>query len=160
MSEGTTDAVVDGKLVIFHYDMCDKDGQSLETTRDGDPVVYIHGAGQLALSGLESALAGKVAGNSFELTLEPEDAYGVRDPDGYIDMPKDAFPDENIEVGHPFFAENEAGEPVSVWVAEVRDDAVQVTLNHPLAGAKLTFSLEVVEVRDPTEEEMEALEVF
>ena len=111
-------------------------------------------------AGLEAALAGKAAGTPFELTLKPEDAYGARDPEGYIDMPKDAFPDENIEVGHPFFAENDAGEPVSVWVAEVRDDTVQVTLNHPLAGAQLAFSLEVVEVRDPTEEEMEALEVI
>lgn len=149
------EVVANGKYVAIHFEMKSSDGEVLETTQGHEPMDYIHGAGQLALEGLESALVGRRPGEAFELVLEPQDAYGLRDPKGYVDMPRDAFPDDDIDVGYPYTAEDDNGDLVPVWITEVRDDTVQVTVNHPLAGAEITFNVEVVEVRDPTEAELQ-----
>jgi len=156
MSDGTTEVVANGKYVAVHFEMKSSDGELLESTLGTEPMGYVHGAGELALEGLEKALAGRQLGDKFEMVLEPQDAYGVRDPEGYVEMPREAFPDDDIDVGFPFLAEDDDGEMVPVWITEVGDATVQVTVNHPLAGAQLSFSLEVVEVRNATPEDLES----
>ncbi|MEE2779317.1 MAG: FKBP-type peptidyl-prolyl cis-trans isomerase [Myxococcota bacterium] len=156
MSDGTPEVVADGKYVAVHFDMKSSDGEMLESTIGQEPMGYVHGAGELALAGLEKALAGRQVGDKFELVLEPQDAYGLRDPAGYVDMPREAFPDDDMAVGYPFLAEDDDGEMIPVWITEIRDDTVQVTVNHPLAGAQLTFNMEVIEVRDATPEDLDS----
>ena len=68
---------------------------------------------------------------------------------------RDAFPpDLEIIIGMPFSAEDDQGNDIPVWVAELNDDSIVVTTNHPLAGASVIFQVEVLEVRDPDPEEL------
>ena len=122
-------------------------------------VGYVQGKNELLIPALEEALAGKTAGDTFELALGPKDAYGARDPEGYVEMPRDGFPEDvEIHVGMPFSAEDDEGIFVPVWVQEIKDDVIVVTTNHPLAGADVVFKVEVMEVREPTAEELEPLD--
>ena len=72
--------VRDNKVVSFNYTLTDQDGQELDTTRDKEPLSYLHGAGNI-IPGLESALAGKAAGDAVNVRVAPEEGYGARDED-------------------------------------------------------------------------------
>lgn len=125
--------------------MKDEQGEVLETNFEGEPLVYLEGAGQL-MAGLEQALAGRRAGERFEPTLPPELAYGERDPRAVHRVLRSQFPPGTIlEVGHQFGARGPEGEPVPVWIEAVEGDTVVVDFNHPRAGKTLQFELELVE---------------
>ena len=155
MSEQSGVPISDGKFAVFHYSMHDVEGEVLETTRGDSPVGYVHGRNELLIPALEEALSGRAPGETFELSLDPNEAYGPRDPEGYVEMSRDAFPpDLEIIIGMPFSAEDDQGNDIPVWVAELNDDSIVVTTNHPLAGASVIFQVEVLEVRDPDPEEL------
>ena len=128
-------------------------------TVDGEPVdqgelAYIHGHQQI-IPGLERELEGRSAGDSFETTLAPADAYGERDEEGVQVVPRSAFPeDAKVESGEQFYAQDSQGNPMPLTVTKVAGDDVTVDFNHPLAGKTLNFSVEVKEVREATPEEL------
>ena len=116
-----------------------------------EPLAYQHGSGRL-LPGLERALEGKVEGERFVVTLQPEDAYGERDKALQQRVPVETFGGvDQIEPGMVFLAHSEDGQHVeNVMVTEVDEDNgfVVVDTNHPLAGMALEFEVCVVSVRD------------
>ena len=69
--------VQDKKIVSFHYTLTGTDGEELDSTRDREPMSYLHGAGNI-IPGLETAMLGRSAGDSFKVTVAPEEAYGPR----------------------------------------------------------------------------------
>ena len=141
------------KVVSINYTLTDHTDTVLDSSANGDPLVYIHGVGQL-IPGLESALAGKAAGDALKVTIAPQDAYGARNEALKQTVPRDRFePDADIHVGMRFHSANDDGEEVVV-VTHVDDQNVTVDANHPLAGIALTFDVEVVAVRDATAEEL------
>ena len=118
-----------------------------------DPLEYLHGHGNL-ISGLEKELEGKSAGDSFSVTIQPEEAYGTYNKELVVNVPKDQFDtDVEIEVGMQFQA-NTAGGGQIVTVTAVTDKEVTVDANHPLAGQTLYFDVTVASVREATPEEL------
>jgi len=142
------------KVVTLNYTLTDKDGNVIDQSTDGS-FAYLHGANNI-IAGLEKALVGKELGDQLNVSVPPEEAYGVRIEERMQDVPKSAFPDDaEIIPGTPFHAEGPEGEMIMVTVIKVDDDTVTIDGNHPLAGIHLQFEVEVVDVREATAEEME-----
>ncbi len=142
------------KVVEINYTLKDKDGNVMDAS-NGQPLAYLHGHGNL-IPGLEKELEGKEVGDKFTVTIPAAEAYGERN-DALVQtgVPKEMFQGvDNLEVGMRFEAQTEQGMH-SVEITEVTDEGVTVDGNHPLAGQDLTFDIEVMSVRDATEEELE-----
>lgn len=145
--------VDDNKVVSFHFTLTDDQGDTIESTRSEAPLAYLHGQGNL-IPGLEKALSGKTVGDTFDLTLAPIDAYGERDPGLVQRLGRDEFPPEGeLAIGTEYEVRDGDGWRV-VTITEIVDQEVTVDGNHPLAGETITFAIEVVDIRDATEEEL------
>ncbi|GMQ87724.1 MAG: peptidylprolyl isomerase [Gammaproteobacteria bacterium] len=142
------------KVVILNYTLTDNEGTVIDESNDSS-FAYLHGASNI-IPGLENALVGKQAGEMLSVSVPPEDGYGERDASKTQSVPKDMFPeDAQIETGMQFHAQGPNDETIVVTVTEVEDETVTVDGNHPLAGEQLNFAVEIIEVRDASEEEIE-----
>ena len=99
------------------------------------------GQGQL-IPGFENGLIGMEVGDKKMLEIEPDQAYGLRNEELIIEIEKTKVP-ENVEVGMMLQTFGPMG-PSIVKVIEIKDDTVVIDANHPLAGEKLTFELELM----------------
>jgi FKBP-type peptidyl-prolyl cis-trans isomerase SlyD len=141
------------RVVTLNYTLTDNDGNVIDQSKDGS-FAYLHGANNI-IPGLENALSGKKAGDSLDVAVPPGDAYGERDEAKKQQVPREMFPAEgDIEPGMQFHAQGPNGEMLVVTVDRVEDDSVTVDGNHPLAGVSLNFAVEVVDVREASEEEI------
>ncbi|AEG12296.1 Peptidylprolyl isomerase [Shewanella baltica OS183] len=139
--------------VTIHYRLSDQEGRLLEDSFDSEPMLYLHGTENL-IPGLEAALDGKTKGEKLDVTISAEEAYGPYHDGLRQAVPLEAFGDiEDIVPGMRFIAETEMGQR-PVQVMEVKDDVVIVDGNHPLAGQSLNFSVEIVDVREASAEEI------
>lgn len=139
---------------IIHYTLRDDEGQTIDTSEGEAPLEYLHGF-QNIVPGLEAALAGKKVGDSFKVSIEPEQGYGELDPSLVQELPKDMFQGvDQVEVGMAFHAETQNGMQ-TVEVIEVDEETVTIDGNHPLAGQTLNFEIEVVGVREATADELQ-----
>ncbi|KPZ68999.1 MULTISPECIES: FKBP-type peptidyl-prolyl cis-trans isomerase [Shewanella] len=139
--------------VTIHYRLTDANGELIESSFEAEPMVYLHGTEGL-IPGLEVELEGKVAGDKFDANIPTEQAYGEYHEGLKQEVPLEAFGDiEDIVPGMRFIAETEMGQR-PVQVTEVKDTVVVVDGNHPLAGQALNFSVEVMDVREATAEEV------
>ncbi len=145
--------VSENKVVSIHYTLTNEKGEILDTSSGGEPLAYLHGMGNI-IPGLEKALTGKSVGDSMNVTIPPEEAYGLRDESRMQTVPRSAFEGiERIEPGMQFQAQSEHG-PVMITVAAVEGDTVTVDGNHPLAGETLVFAVEITDIRDASPEEL------
>lgn len=136
------------------YALKDDEGTLIDESQPGQPLTYLHGHRNI-IPGLEAALIGKVAGDSAEVRVSPEEGYGEPNPALEQVVPKDRFQGvEDLQAGMQFQASTEQG-PISVRVVKIEDDEVTVDGNHPLAGKHLNFNVTIQEVRAATEEEIE-----
>ena len=142
------------KVATINYTLKDKDENVLDESKDGS-FSYLHGANNI-IPGLEKALDGKQAGEKVKVVIEPEEAYGERSLEKIQRVPREMFP-EGVELkeGMQFQAASANGAPVIVTVTAVESDEVVVDGNHPMAGKQLHFQVELVDVRDASEEEIE-----
>jgi FKBP-type peptidyl-prolyl cis-trans isomerase SlyD len=140
------------KAVTIHYTLKDDAGEVLDTSDKRDPLTYLHGEGNV-VPGLEAALEGKSPGDTLDVTLTPEQAYGQRDEAAVRNVPRRKLPAGKVGVGTQFRMQTEDGILIGT-VKALRGDYATVDLNHPLAGKTLHFAVNVVEVRDATEEEL------
>lgn len=146
--------IKDNCVVSMHYTLTNDEGQVLDSSEGRDPLKFLQGAHNIII-GLEKALDGKTVGDAFDVTVEPEEAYGIRHEQMIQKVPKSAFQGvEDIQVGMSFQAQTEQG-PVPVKITEVVDDVVTVDGNHELAGQRLHFKVSIEEVREATQEEVE-----
>ncbi len=147
--------IAEQSVVSIHYTLTNDAGETLDTSDGREPLVYLHGA-QNIIPGLESELTGKSVGDSFDVTIQPEEAYGTVNPELVQTVPHSAFEGvEKVEPGMQFQARGDDGETQVITVTEVADSGVTVDGNHPLAGQVLNFSVRVEEIREATEEEIE-----
>ena len=148
--------IADKMYVAIEYTLTLESGQEIDKSPEGQPLGFITGTGQI-IPGLEKALMGRTAGDNARLVVEPEDAYGPVKDNLFQEIPKTQFPsDVDIKPGMAFEAQGPHG-PFMITVAKINDnDTVTVDLNHPMAGKQLHFDVNVVEVREPTAEELAA----
>jgi FKBP-type peptidyl-prolyl cis-trans isomerase SlyD len=140
------------KVVSIHYTLKDNEGTTLDSSLGGEPLIYIQGIGSL-IPGMEEGLEGKVKGDKLQIKVTPDKGYGMRDETLIQEVPRSAFGDQDVQVGMRFRAETGGGVQV-VTVTEVTPDTVTVDGNHPLAGVDLNFTVEVMDVRNATPEEL------
>lgn len=146
------------KVVEFTYEL-EVDGSVVDRTTKERPLDYIHGTGSL-LPKLEEHIEGMEAGATFDVTLEPADAYGEVEPEKIIDLPKSAFEvngevrDDLLVPGNTIPMLNRAGAVIPGVVLEVTPETVKMDLNHQMAGKTLHFTGEIVSVREAREKEL------
>jgi FKBP-type peptidyl-prolyl cis-trans isomerase SlyD len=147
--------IAQDKVVLIHYTLKNDSGATLDSSSGGDPLAYIHGQGNI-IPGLEKALEGKQSGDKLNVKVEPSEGYGERDDELVQQVPRRAFGGAaKVKPGMQFHAQTSQGQTRVVTVTRIQGDMVTVDGNHPLAGEKLHFDVEVTEVRDATEEELE-----
>lgn len=146
--------VTKDKVVMANYILKSVDGEVLDASSDDQPMAYLHGSGEI-LEGLEKVLEGKEAGEKCSITLKADEAYGQPSDELVQVVDKSMFSDmEEIEIGTVFHAETEKG-ILEYEVVAIDGDQVTIDGNHPLAGEDLSFEIEVIEVREPTADELE-----
>jgi FKBP-type peptidyl-prolyl cis-trans isomerase SlyD len=146
-------SINDNDVVHFHYTLKNEHGETLESSHNGQPVVYLHGQGAM-IPGLEKAITGRKAGDSFSVTVPPEDAYGPRHEDALQRVAiKHLHGAKTWKPGMTAVVETNQG-PRQVLIVKVGKFMADVDLNHPLAGKTLSFDVEITEVRAATEEEL------
>ncbi|HEY6984683.1 MAG TPA: peptidylprolyl isomerase [Rhodanobacteraceae bacterium] len=142
------------KVVVFHYTVSEG-GERFESSHDrGEPLAFLVGSGGL-IPGLEKALLGREAGERFDVSVEPGEAYGDRRENFTQRVPKKYFQDaEHLKPGMLTVLSTREGGRRQVTVQKVGSSVVDVDLNHPLAGKTLRFDVEITDVRDATPEEL------
>ena len=140
-------------VVRFHYSVSEPGQESLESSRDREPLAILIGHGNI-IPGLEAALQDREAGESFGVDVAASEAYGER-RDGLTQrVPKKHFGAQKLEPGQQVVLQTNFG-PRAVTVQKVGMSVVDVDLNHPMAGKDLHFDVEIVEVREASAEEIE-----
>ena len=146
--------IIDKSVAPIHYTLKNDDGEVLDTSEGRDPLAYLHGAGNI-VPGLESELDGKAVGESIEVRVEPKDGYGEKVDDMIQTVPRDKMPEGiELQVGMQLQAQTPEGHAQVVTIVGLTNTDVTLDGNHPLAGVALNFAVEVVEVRQATEEEL------
>ncbi len=145
--------VAQNTVVAFHYTLVDGDGQELDSSAGQAPLSYLHGAGNI-VPGLEKALEGHEEGDHLQVSVPPEEGYGVRDEEGVKTVAPSIFGDFTPTVGMRLATRSPDGQIVPFWVSAVTEAGVTIDFNHPLAGTVLNFTIDIVEVRAATEDEI------
>jgi FKBP-type peptidyl-prolyl cis-trans isomerase SlyD len=141
------------KAVTVEYTLTDDAGQVLDSSRNRAPLTYIQGVGNM-INGFETALEGKQDGDKFSFDVAPADGYGERDETLVFAVPKDRFQETpDLEVGMRFQVQTPDGAMIMA-VDRIEENSVVLDGNHPLAGNRLHFDVEVVGVREATDEEL------
>jgi FKBP-type peptidyl-prolyl cis-trans isomerase SlyD len=145
--------IAERTVASFNYTLTNDAGEVIDSSEGRSPLAYLHGAGTI-VPGLEKDMAGRQAGDRVEVVVAPEEGYGQPNPMLIQVVPRAAFQGvDTLEVGMEFQAQTPQG-PLSVVVAKIDDDQVTVDGNHPLAGQRLHFAIEVTDVRDASVEEL------
>jgi FKBP-type peptidyl-prolyl cis-trans isomerase SlyD len=145
--------VKNDNVVSFHYTLKNNQGDIIDDSADSTPLDYLHGHGNI-IAGLENELAGKEAGDHINVTLPPEKAYGGHNPSLVQKVAQNDLQGiVEIQVGMQLQVDTNDG-PAVVFVTEIVGDQITLDGNHPLAGETLHFEVEVVEIREATQEEL------
>ena len=139
-----------GVWARLRYRVFDAEGEALEP--EAVEAGFVFGCGAL-LPALEAALGGKSTGARLTVELAPKDAFGKRDPGRCLEVERREFPPD-VAPGDRFDAEQADGTPLVLQVLEVTEEAVVLDLNHPLAGQRVRFEVEVLEARPASREEL------
>ena len=148
-------SIENGVVGIFHYTLTGEDGETIESSRGGEPMAYLHGHGGM-IPGVEKALEGKSAGDAFQVTVSPADGYGEHDGVKAQRVHRREFPKNfDFQVGRGFGVEDSSGQQKVLYITKVSGAWVWIDGNHPMAGKTLGFDIEVVGVRPATSEEVQ-----
>ncbi len=138
--------VKDGDTVKVHYTGTLTDGTVFDTSAEREPLEFTLGQGQL-IPGFEKAVVGMNVGDSTEVEIPSDDAYGEAREDLVISVPKDQLPDDvEPQVGMQLQVNQQDGQPIPVRITDVGEENLTLDANHPLAGQDLKFEIELVEI--------------
>jgi len=142
-----------GMVVTMHYTLSDDNGDVLDSSQGGEPLVYLHGHGNI-VPGLEKAIEGKSAGHKSKVTVAAAEGYGPLNPEAVFEAPREHFPtDADLAEGQRVYAEGPNG-PIVLTVVKLTEKGAVLDANHPLAGKTLHFDVEITDVRKATKEEI------
>ncbi|MEZ4425197.1 MAG: peptidylprolyl isomerase [Gemmatimonadota bacterium] len=135
-----------GDVVHVHYTGRLQDGTVFDSSQQRDPLQFQVGAGQV-IPGFESAVEGMEEGETRTATIEALNAYGPRNEDMMLTVPREQLPDGlEPEVGASLQVSTTEGQVYPVRIAELQEQTVVLDANHPLAGEDLTFDIELVRI--------------
>ena len=144
-----------GKFVELTYQVTDrKTGHVL--TRVEFPLGYVHGHNEILAPVVHMQLEGKAAGDVIEVTINGNDIFGPRDESLVFSDVLENVPEEYRQVGTSILMENDRGQTRSFLVTHMDDETLTVDGNNPLSGREVVFALEILTVRDATDDEMRA----
>lgn len=145
--------ITDNSVVSIHYKLTNDNGTILDQSPEDNPLIYLHGKGNIVV-GLEKTLTNKSIGDTFEVTVSPEEGYGIREEHMLETIDRSMFEGlDDISIGKQFHAEGNTG-PVTVTVTKIEGDNITIDGNHPLAGENLNFAIDVVAIREATADEL------
>ncbi|MDA3815784.1 MAG: peptidylprolyl isomerase [Prolixibacteraceae bacterium] len=153
--------ISNNKMVTLSYTLRanDKTGDVIEQTTADKPLQFIYGIGQM-IPGFETNLEGKKQGDTYDMMLKPEDAYGEVNEDAIVELDKSifmadgVFEEERFIPGAHIPMQTADGQRLNGIIESVGDEKIKMNFNHPLAGMNLHFEGDVIEVRDATPEEL------
>lgn len=146
--------IEDGKFVELSYKVIDKKTKDVLSEVEF-PLGYIHGISEILSSEVTAELVGQAQGDMIELPINCDQIYGPRDESLVFTDHLENVPEEFRKVGTTISMENENGKPKDFIVTRVDEKSVTVDGNNPLCGRDVIFILEVLTVREPTDEEAE-----
>ena len=148
-----TPTVSKGQVVSMHYTL-QVDGDVIDSSKGQEPFQFIQGIGTI-IPGLEREMEGMKIGETREVVISAKDGYGEIKEDSFIEVPRESFPPTiPLEVGVDLQVEDQSGNPMYARIDRVGEENIRLDFNHPLAGKELTFNVEVLALRDATEEEL------
>lgn len=164
--------IEDNLVVTMDYELS-IEGEVVDSSDENEPIIFLQGTGQI-IPGLEKSIYGLKVGDKKLIIVQPKDGYGEIDPESIVEVPKDEFPDDfPLELGveitvHTDNEEEEVEEEdvelddddddeeeMEATIVAINEKTVTLDFNHPLAGKVLTFSVNILDVREATPEELE-----
>jgi peptidylprolyl isomerase len=140
------ETVKKGDQVRVNYTGRSEDGQVFESSVGLIPLSFTIGAGEV-VKGFEDAVIGMYPGERKTVTVDPEDGFGMYDETLVVEVSRESLPDDlNVHVGMDFEMEDEEGNVVPAVVIEVLDDTILIDANAPLAGKRVIYEIELVEI--------------
>lgn len=147
-------AIAKNSVVSMYYELKDaSSGELLESNTHAEPLSFILGKGQI-LDGLESEIAKLDCPSNADVIIKKDKALGDYDESAVQTLPKEQFAGIDLKVGMELFGEGEDGATVRVSVKDIGDESVTIDYNHPYAGRDLLFSLNLLDAREATEDEL------
>lgn len=146
--------VADGKLVELMYKVIDAKTKSVLTEVEF-PIGYVHGVNEILAPQVTAEIEGKLPGDVIEVPIDCNTLFGPRDENLVVTDHIENVPEEYREVGTSILMENDAGDTKTFIVTRVDDKTITIDGNNPLCGREVIFKLNIVTVRDATDEELE-----
>ena len=150
----SADSVQNNVVVSMEYTL-HVENEEIDSSKGQDPLQFLVGHGNI-ISGLEREMIGMKVGESKDVVIAPADGYGEFDENAFMDVPRDAFPnDMPVEEGSELTVRDDEGQARYARIDAVDGDTVTLNFNHPLAGDELHFNVKIVGLREPTDEELQ-----
>lgn len=150
-----SDTIQDGKYVELTYKVIDQKAGGVLVAVEF-PIGYVHGANDMLAPAVTEELQGKAAGAVIEVPIDCNLLYGPRDESLVFTDNIENVPEEYREIGTTITTENEKGEIRNFIVTRMDEETLTVDGNNPLCGRQVIFELTIIDVRDATDEEIEA----
>lgn len=148
--------IADKTVVQMHYTLTSDEGKVIDSSEGREPLQYIQGAHMIVV-GLEKAMVGHDVGDKFDVKVIPSEGYGEYNEEMTQEVPLDVFQGvDKVVEGMMFYAQTPAG-PMPIRVKSVSEKTAVIDANHELAGQNLNFAIEVVSVREATEEDLKPM---
>jgi len=147
-----SESIQDGKFVELTYKVSDKKSGHV-LTRVEFPLGYVHGHNEILAPSVHRQLEGKSAGDVIEVPIDGNQIFGPRDDSLVFTSDIESVPEEYRQIGTSILMESNTGQTRSFLVTRMDDDTLTVDGNNPLCGREVVFTLEILTVRDATDEE-------
>jgi FKBP-type peptidyl-prolyl cis-trans isomerase SlyD len=139
-------SIAPGKEVAIEYTLKLDDQTLVESNVGSEPLTYKHGSSQI-IPGLEKALEGMNIGDSRDVTVSPDEAYGTFNDKAFMEVGKEHIPDEAVKIGAQVQGKDPQGKAFIARISEVKNETVVLDFNHPLAGKTLFFNVRVLNIQ-------------
>jgi len=149
------ETIQDGKFVELTYKVIDKKSGHVLTSVEF-PLGYVHGHNEILAPFVHKQLEGKCAGDVIKVPIDGNQIFGARDESLVFTDHLDNVPEEYRQVGTSILMENDKGQTRSFLVTRIDDETLTVDGNNPLCGREVVFTLEILTVREATDEELNA----
>lgn len=143
------------QVVTMNFTLKDDEGNVMDTTSGQEPFSFISGQNQI-LPKLEEEVGAMLIGSKKDVVLSPEEGYGVYEKEAVRNVKRSEFPqDAELKEGMGFMATGPDGKQYQFFIKGIEGDDIKVDFNHPMAGKTLHFNVELVNLRDATQEELD-----